>query len=326
MIWQRYLFKQIIPLFLLIIFSLLFLYVFIDYSTHGKAFTGVPLHAIALSYLYQFSTQAPILLTLALLLTTIKVLTSLSHRREIVALASAGISLKKLSQPFIFLALLCMGLLYANFEWLEPVAEVKLEAFKSEHLKKEHLSMPHQLQLQDGSCLFYNRCDFEGQMLYDLFWVKNLDLIYHCTTLDLRSFEATDVRLIERDGEGLHFTKSEEKKSLEIFGFKRESLLPLCLSKGVQQKKWCPRIYYQLSVPLAALFFTLAVIPFSMRFARRQPTFLIYTFSLFALICYFTIVSSSVILGESGLIAPAPAVLSFPLFFGALTLKSYAKL
>ncbi|MCX6991210.1 MAG: LptF/LptG family permease, partial [Chlamydiae bacterium] len=96
-IWQRYFFIELCKVFFFFLVSFFFLYSLIDYTTHAGDFvTDGKFQSKNLLFYYgfQFIKRAYLLLPLALLISTIKVLCSMNASRELVALQSSGVKLK----------------------------------------------------------------------------------------------------------------------------------------------------------------------------------------------------------------------------------------
>ena len=73
-----------------------------DYSTHIQTFSkarGVPLY-----YLCHICCKMPLLLSLSLLIATIKTLSSLTVHFELAAFGASAISLKRVARPFCLFA------------------------------------------------------------------------------------------------------------------------------------------------------------------------------------------------------------------------------
>src|SRR5262249_36034140 len=136
-------------------------------------------------YLAEFISRAELLIPVALLLSTIKVLTTLNLHRELVALAVSGISLKRILRPFWITALFCTALLYINFQWGLPSAWHTITQFEERFFDaaKEE-SQVHSLQVKDGSYLFYRHFDAKKEHFCTLFWVESTDRIYKMESLD----------------------------------------------------------------------------------------------------------------------------------------------
>lgn len=122
MIWERYFLKELSKVFLLILFGFYFLYVLIDYAFHTSTYTHLSFLKILLVYVYHLSKRALVLLPFALLMATIKVITTSNQQKEIIALLAGGISKRRLLRPFLLFALLCVSLLYFNEQFFHPFA------------------------------------------------------------------------------------------------------------------------------------------------------------------------------------------------------------
>src|SRR3990167_8842353 len=94
-IWQNYLLKEVTKIFCLLLFSFLFLYILMDASSYFHKLSQAPLDQIVLYYLCQGSRQADFLFILALLISNIKVITSLMYKNELIAFQAAGQSLQR---------------------------------------------------------------------------------------------------------------------------------------------------------------------------------------------------------------------------------------
>src|SRR5690348_8415177 len=86
-IWQRYLFREILKVFFLFLGCFFFLYSILDYSLHMQDFLvdkQIHLGHLFIYYFYQFIKRADLLIPLALLIATLKVLFSFNARGELV--------------------------------------------------------------------------------------------------------------------------------------------------------------------------------------------------------------------------------------------------
>ena len=99
MIWKRYILCEILKVFFLFLGCFFFLYSLIDYSLHMQDFIidkRIQISHITTYYLFQFIKRADLLIPLALLISTLKVLFSLNSRGELIALQSSGVPAKKI--------------------------------------------------------------------------------------------------------------------------------------------------------------------------------------------------------------------------------------
>lgn len=340
-IWERYLFKEIGKIFLLLIASFYFFYVLVDYSVHTKSFhqESLSFFDVILYYLCQFSKQAGLLVPVALMIASIKVLTTMNVRGEIVALAVAGIALKRLVRPLLIFAGICSALLYLNIQLLQPRALAPLHQFEEQNFKgraHDMRSLVHSLVLQDHSLLLYQKFDQEHQAFFDAYWVENSDRLYRIK--NLYPFEkvpfGTTVDLLARNASG----EIIRDASFDTLSFPEIRFDPKALFSAIHPPEWqslsrllssihwkqaglyaggmsdreaiaASHFLYKLTTPLICLLAILAPLPFCMRFARQLPVFFIYAFSLFGIIAFFTLINACLILGESQVIPPFWAIL-----------------
>ncbi|MCC5832880.1 MAG: LptF/LptG family permease [Chlamydiales bacterium] len=350
MIWKKYIFKELAKVFFLFIGGFYFLYVLIDYSTHTKAFhkEGVGFLHTLIYYLLQFSNRAEILVPIALLIATVKVLTTLNMRNEVVALLSGGIAMKKLMRPFLFAAALAAALLYLNFQFIQPLSFTSLSAFEGSYFKQrsEEQSIGA-LTLTDSSVLIYQKYDPETQSFFDAYWYKNHDLIYRIQ--QLYPYDkiplGKKIDLLRREDGRLKRMETFETLTIPEIRFSQRALYSAIhpprsqsLTQLFSNHSWSRTLtdkeaetasvfLYKLTIPLASLLVVIAPAPFCLRFGRSLPVYLIYALSLFGIITFFTFVNSCVILGESQVIPPLWALLApLTLFFGFFGWNYHAKL
>lgn len=183
--WERYFLWQMIKVFFLFICSFCFLYVLIDYSANIHVFRigHFSLIPIVKYYLFHLIIEANILVPAALLLSTIKVLSSANNKRELIALMAGGICAKKIIRPLLAFAVLCTGFLYINAEYFIPSSHNMMQKIsgRDQQIKPDSYSSGSVkvLHLQDHSKIIYQNYDPEKQAFFDVFWVRSPDDIYH---------------------------------------------------------------------------------------------------------------------------------------------------
>ena len=159
-------FKEIGKVFFLFLFGFFFLYAAIDYSVHMQDFLRdkkLQLFDLGLYYGFQFVKRATLIVPLALLIATIKVMTSLTTHKEWMALQVAGVSFRRLMRPFLLVACLCTLFNALSSEFLLPKSLGFLDKFYYEHLKhSKPEKKSHSVQsitLLDNSKLVYQTMD-----------------------------------------------------------------------------------------------------------------------------------------------------------------------
>lgn len=328
-IWQSYLLKETIKVLLLFIFSFYFLYVLIDYSMHVKLFTKVPLQALSSYYLCHFAKRADLILPLALLLATTKVLLTLNQNNELSAMLASGSSLKVLLRPLLLLALFISSLLYLNFETFEPRSIQILENIEDEYFidadKKVTIRPVNHLPLDDSSKLVFHQYDSAKKLLKDVFWIQDGKHIIHMKSLNpyANPPQATYLTYLKRNARGF-MEKYDSKVTAELTDLKIEynnlfkTIIPIRsqslskLAKSLQQSKEksdyhtevLANLNYKLSMPLLAFLVVIGPSRYCTRFSRHLPVFVIYCIAIFGLISYFTLINAAFILAENNVFNP----------------------
>jgi lipopolysaccharide export system permease protein len=358
-IWKRHFFVELLKVFVLFIGCFYFLYVLIDYASHTKVLHTDQLAFldIILYYACQFTKRADILLPIALMVATIKVLTTSNLRNEILALATGGIPLKKIMRPFLWAAFFCAALLYLNFQFLQPLSLSWVASFEERYFKGQGKmrasKQVHALVLEDNTLLIYQTYDQEKRAFFDVFWLKSCDHFCRIQTLlpheKIPLGKYVDSLMRTSDGEIVKLASYKETSFPDMrFDTKAlfsalhpprmQSISQLAHHLGGKQTRFgtakmtdreaeaATFFYFKLAAPLICLLAVIGPAPYCLQFSRNLPVFLIYTLSLFGIITLFTFVNSSVILGESQVMPPILAIaLPQMLFFFILGWK-YAKL
>lgn len=345
MIWQRYILKEILKVFFLFLCSFFFLYALIDYSMHMQEILKnkkISLGDLSVYYGMLFSKRCDLLLPLSLLISSVKVLTSLNKRNELLALQAAGIPLHRLTRPFFFVGLICVGLSYANFQILAPKSLSFIDHFEKKHLKKKsnrkgNKTSVYALPLEDGSRLLYQSYDLEKKEFFDVFWIQSTDEILHMKTLHAASSypEGTFVDWIQRNEKGQlekitsfktktfenlylnfdlqnHFETSMENRSITELTKMTLNKTPLFV-----ENRWLVHtyLYFKLLMPWLPVLVLIGVIPFCVISSRTYPTFLIFSLTIFGYIAFFTLMDGCIVLGEMRVVSPFWAIFTLPIAF-----------
>lgn len=332
-IWQRYLTREIGSFFFLFLGCFYSIYALIDYSLHMQDFmqdTRVTFSHIFFYYLFEFIKRADLLIPLAVLITTIKVLFALNIRGELVALRASGLSLKVILRPFFYLAIALALFHYMSNEWILPSSLTFVDRFQEQHWKPSSKdSHLYTLSLSDQSKLIYQAKDLQKQLLTDVFWIRNADEIWRMKFLyyDLKQPTGFFVDQLKRNSKG-HFEKIEsfEKYSFTLFkGLLEKHKTPLSLEnqkistlfKDLVKKRLSPYEYpialsyflLKITMPLLSLLVVLAIAPFCTSHSRSFPVFLTYALALFGFIAFFTLLDATIILSKNETISAFYAIL-----------------
>lgn len=332
---NRYLYKEILTLFSFILLACFFLYALFDYSLHIKQFhqDKLPGFEIVVYYFAQFSERIDILVPLSLMITTIKVLTSMNQKFELVALLSSGLSFKKIVRPFILTSLMLMAFSYLNFQYLHPLAFTSVKAFEKRYLKNKHGGQAplYSLTLPNNALLLFQHFDPNTKLFSRLFLIENPDHIYKMDALALLDdkSEGKSVDLLYRNDAG-EITK---KSHLETFSFPKievdlKNLEKESIALRMQSLSWLykklliggfGRGFYKMSnkeasamtyfsykmfIPFLSLLAVVAPLSFATQYNRKLPLFLLYASFLFGLFSLFAFINACVILSLHQILTP----------------------
>ena len=331
-IWERYLLIRLYSTIMFILACLFGIYLIVDLSIHsvrffadGKAGTI----AVILYYIHCFSMHLDLFFSLAFLLSALKVLFDLTHHSELIALQMAGLSNRRLTRPLFIIASTLSLFSYANSQWLAPNALESIDSFRMEHAKRkkqiqrEHV---HAVTFDDGSEIVYQRFDPHRKILFDAYWIKSSDELWHMKFLELNQTPLMGrfVDQLTRNEKGqIAIANSFESRPLpdlpleasqalqKFVSFENRPLLTLFIqafSKSGDIEMIRAHLHYKLSLPLLPILIALALPPILLRFSREKATFLIAACSLFALVALLTILDGMLILAENRVIAPSLAI------------------
>ncbi len=336
-IWQKYLLKNLLKSFFFFLLCFFLLYTLIDFSTHSQDFIKnekIDFFKLTIFYTYQFIKRLPLLLPLALLISTIKVLSAFNANRELLALQASGVNLKKILRPFFFLATLCALTSYANEEFFLPKTMTYLDQIKTPEetgfLKKKNQKQFNVFLLADSSKLVYQCFDEEKNAFFDVYWIRSFNDIWRMKYLnaDPKKPIGEYVDHLTRNKDGLlEKTKSYEKCRLPLLKWefkelnkkqstikyqKISSLALLLLKKDPGsfhlQGEVKTHFFYKLAIPLISFLILIGILPHCVSYSRTSPVFLVYAVSIFSFVVFFTLIHSMLIIGENQTIPPYVAI------------------
>lgn len=346
-IWERYLLKQFLKIFFLFLGCFYGLYVLIDYASHTSAFVQ---HHVRISglemaryYLFIFASRAEILIPIALLIATIKTLTSLNLYGELVGFLASGFKLKLLFRPFIFIGLISTVLIFLNEQFLLPTALTKLKRIEdsTKHQKSRNNLMmaARHLILEDGSLFLFQSYDTAKEQFFDAYWIRSVNDLYRMKYLSpyLSTPTGHFVDHIVRQPNG-ELALQESYSSLPFHGirFNPEILQSTIIDADAlsleqlwielpsqfedlteKQSKILASFYWKLIVPLLCLLAIIAPAPYCVRFSRQFPLFLIYAGGIFGLIAFYLFMDAALVVAKRQVLAPLwILVLPFCAVFG----------
>ena len=360
MLWERHLYKEILKFSALFLSCFFLLFVAIDYSVHMQAFVrgqhGLHFMEVAIYYGFQFIRRCDLLLPLALLVATIKLLRNMSERHELLALQVAGLPLKRLLRPFLIVAAVATLINFAIAELLLPHSLKFSSDFKEQHLKnlpkQEQRGRVRVLELKDGSRLAFQSFDRTKTTFHDLFWIRSTDDIWRIKTLKLDQEHPQDppigsyVDHIKRcqDG-GLHKIASYPILQMEAlkascYQLKKESTpleeyslskLAKSLTRNSQEDNSRQTMIHaefamKAARPFLSLIVILGIAPFCVRYSRFSPPLPLYACAIFSTIAMFVAIQAGGVLVQNGVGSSWLAIASPMLALFSCSLYRFAKL
>jgi len=341
-IWERYVVFETLKVFALFLGCFLGLFIAIDYSIHMQRFLhsqAIRVPDIALYYGLQFIKRANLLVPLSLLVATIRVLTSLSASRELLALQAGGVSLKRILRPLIILGVIAALFNIYNAEFLLPKATTFIDNFSASHLKPPSEKRNARLRvvdLKDGSRLAFQKFDPKTTTFHDLFWIRSTDDIWRIKTLTLDAKQPKEaptgyfVDHISRGSDGgLHKTTSYSAIRLEPLkagaylqhkvARSLENSAPHSIIRSLRKEANPDSSHYNemLSIltakcafPFLSPLVVLSAAPLCARFRRHTSYFLHYALGIFGFIAFFVLLNAASILGQNQVMSPVAAIIA----------------
>ncbi len=335
--WQLYFYGEIFKVFFFFLFGFFFIFSLIEYATHMDDYfktSTLTMASALVYYLNQFMKRLDFLIPMALLLSTIKVLTTLNARNEWTVFQVAGLSTRTLLKPFITVALLCSVFLWTNFEFLLPKAMHNIDEFRIANFHGSHLAkrreLIHLIPLKDNSKLIYQSYHSEKNQLFDVLWIRNQREIWRIKYLngDPAQPIAYFADHLVKNGEG-NFEKIESHRTILLSDLKwhprmaRKGLIPFDqkkiselykLSKNPKAAPYeLPRIktalIFKSGIPLLAPLIVLALAPVCLSFSRFRSLFFIYAIGIFSFFAFYMLLDSLTILSDHAIITPWVSVL-----------------
>jgi lipopolysaccharide export system permease protein len=322
---------------MLFLFCFWGLYVLIDYAHHSSLFRisggSFDWKVFFIYYANDFVSKSELLVPLALLLGTIRVLCKLNEDNELVAMMASGTSAARLLRPFLLLGLLATGLMYARGELLLPYAANRLTyIIDSKSSRSDHNSSATEVQhltLEDQSTLLYQRYDLSRGLFLNAYWIRSGNSIMRIKELLLDAVPPTGhlVDTFERNSDGaLLLIDHHEQLAFPEMRFNdqmlKESVTPpeeLSLvelwnklpsghyTESEKQARILSTFHQKIVFPWLCLLAVIAPAPFCMYFSRRFPVFLVYVGSLFGFMIIYITMNAAHVLGRRQLIDPLPA-------------------
>lgn len=339
-IWQRYILKDILKVMLFFLVSFYSLYVLIDYANKTAAFHYHHVHPswldIAIYYAAEFIKRLEVLLPFAILIATVRVLTKLNQNHEMVALLCAGIKLRKLMMPFIWVGLAGTLLLYINEEFAYPTAVKYARGLEDkrrrESQRKNETPQVNYLVLEDGSTLLFQSYDSTNHQFFDTYWIKSIDEIWRMKYVSTPPKEphGVEVEILKRNPAGqLVVAERIPDRDLVEMRFNQNRLIetitqadelnlshlftklpPTLSAVSEKEARTLSALIQKLLLPWLALLAVLGPLPQAAEVTRNLKVFFIFSFWVFVLVFIYLVMESALMLANRQVINPYIALIT----------------
>ncbi len=337
-IWERYFFKETVKTALLFLFCFYGIYVLIDYAHHTGLFRGLGGHfnwkIFSIYYGSEFVNKAELLMPLAILLGTVKVLCKLNQDNELIALMASGVRMTTLLRPFLLIGLLGTTALYFNSQILLPLASRELQYIADKHHstknKKTAQYAAQHLILEDQSTLLFQHYDTVRERFFDVYWIRSSDEVYRMKELYLSSSIPTGF-LVEpfiRSSNGdllagpqqammvFHDMRFNEESLLETFTLPEAlSLTDLWFqlpaghrAESEKEARIVSTFHQKIISPWLCILAIIGCAPFCIHFSRRFPVLLVYACGIFGFMAFYIAMNAAHVLGRRQFFDPLLAM------------------
>lgn len=151
-VWEREALGKLLGQLALLLGAIMAIYCIADISLNQRSLQSLTPHFLAEYYGCQFVKRLPQILPYCAALCAMRTLVSYRESGELIALNSSGISVRRISAPFMRFAIFCTFWGTCAFEVLYPMVAGHLRQFEQKHFP--HLTPPHILYLkpkEDGT-------------------------------------------------------------------------------------------------------------------------------------------------------------------------------
>ncbi len=336
-IWEKHFIYETLKTALFFLVAFYGLYALIDYASHTGTFhhhhSRLSFQELLLFYASEFFRRADVLIPLALLIGTARTLTTMNVHHELLALQAAGVSLRKLMRPFIWVGLSGVLFLYGATEWVQPFALRQERKIEDKHTYEQSAvknlqTKVNYLKLEDGSTLLFQFFDKPAKTFYDLIWIRSPDEFIRMKSLTAEALpKGTYVENLVRKKGNLTLSQRYPEKTFADLKFSSERLIETVTPpeerqiselltqinpSGFESEKEAHHLavfLHKMILPWLALFAVLIVIPPSIQVVRDLNVFSIYAVSLFALVFVYIAVNAGTTLAERQVMNPYYALL-----------------
>ncbi|MEX2582682.1 MAG: LptF/LptG family permease [Gemmatimonadota bacterium] len=328
-ILDRYLARQFLGTFVLLVLSLPFLFLIADLTGELDSYIarGLPMSSIAISYVYYFPQLAFWGFPIAALVATVFTIGTMTRHQEIAAAKAGGISFYRLAAPVVLLGALLSVAAVAVGEVVPVGNQMRAQALDEDRSFANPFRMNLVFRTEQGNTLTANRLSVEGQEMTNVMlesragpdptWLNSSALVARWVPEEGWTFEDGYVRWIGDDDEETTFhyasmrvpgleespeelmttsKASEEMRYRELEGFIRT-----VERSGGDPNELRVHLAQKLSLPLAVLVIVLFGAPLATSSKRGGAAFGV-GISLVVTMAYLMLFKVAEAIGTSGAI------------------------
>lgn len=355
-ILDRYILKEFLRIFTLIIITLVSLYLVVDFFERIRMF--ISNHATAVQVLSYFLYSLPIILSQMLPVTfflgTLITFSILSGHNELMAIKASGMSLYRTAAPVIVLSIFACVISFFLTEYVTPLASEKVKYVKYVEIqKKKKTGVFKQYQLwyrgRDG---IYNiaYADPEHHTLKGVrinYLDHDMNLLRRIDAREARwerdSWIGTDVLVTTFTEKGIpHIEKKAtfaiditekpedftitQKAADEMGYFELKNYITTLESQGYDTQSYRADLYGKLAFSLVTIILALLGVAYSLSAVRSGGIARSIGVGIAIGFSYWLVFAFSVSLGRSGALHPFVAAWTANAILGAVAVVSFAKI
>jgi lipopolysaccharide export LptBFGC system permease protein LptF len=337
-LWLNFLFKRLFVHFTWIFFSICFFFCLLHYATtFSLSRTPSDLSGMFRDYLLFLTNEAPFLITISGLITSIITTFQIVNQRELLSMTINGYSLKKSCIPYLGFSLFCVVSIFFAQNFLSPTLENRLSTNES---KRKNLIICLEIP-KSGHLICHQKSHSEE--LTDLYWIENEQRVHYIEILKLNQKKPVATHLFTLEKNSQEQWELVEKKSNVVLPFStlskdlvsslltpRQQTLPLLLKniQTISSKKYlyASHFAYRILTMVVAISFILLPFFYFSNFSRVYPWYLFFIGSILFLIFFRVVCDALLILSSLPTFIPSLLLLTLGAFMLIITLFKYARL
>jgi lipopolysaccharide export LptBFGC system permease protein LptF len=264
LIWHKVLLGYLFKHFTWILFSICLLFCLIDYATtFSLSKAATPISELGQRYLRYLLNEASLLVSLSAFLSSFITTYHIVERRELLALAAGGYSLKKTLLPYFIFSLICVTSIFLSQNYLYPYVAHNRVTDKATSMYIDCIELPK-------SYLICQKAP-HTDILHDLYWLHNDKEMDYIDSLIIKDGRAIgrNVFHLKKDDRGKWYTANKfVEKELPLSSISQSLVNSIAdpsiqkLSDLIHNIKQRPSKRYEYTAHIVYRAFSLLICPF----------------------------------------------------------------